>query len=270
MGSALVALLITTSQAQTVRPPLTAVSLFPSAYSLYQSDAFSFLANPAALAHTTTLSGGLYGERRFLLQELAFYQAALCVPTPSGQFGFTGSYFGQHAHSEGSVGLAYGRRLGTKIDIGARFNYHALMIAGYGTASALYVEMGTLLHLTEQVHLGLHISNPTSAGIGKEGEEPLPVVGTAGVGYEVSQQFFVAGEVQQVVHGPLSVNAGMQYRFDKHLWAKVGFRSAQSVYSFGLGVALKALRLEVSAGVHPQLGVTPGLLLLFTAKEKES
>lgn len=270
MGSALVALLFTISQAQTVRPPLTAVSSFPSAYSTKQTDAFSFLANPAALVHTTTLAGGVYGERRFLLQELPFYQAALCLPTSSGQFGFSGSYFGQSVHHEAVVGLAYGRRLGAKLDIGARFNYHTVKIAGFGAASALSVEVGSLLHLSEQVHVGVYISNPTAAAIGKEGEDLLPVMGRAGVGYDVSPQFFVAGEVQQVVHGAFSVNAGMQYRFDERLWARVGFQSATSVYALGLGFGIKPLRLEVTASVHPQLGVTPGLLLLFTAKQKES
>lgn len=270
LGSALVALLFTISHAQTVRPPLTAVSSFPSAYSAKQTDVFSFLANPAALANITTLTGGVYGERRFLLQELPFYQAALCVPTTTGQFGFSGSYFGRSVHHEGVAGLAYGRRLGAKLDIGARFNYHTVKMAGYGTASALSAEVGVLVHLHEQVHVGLHISNPTLAAIGKEGEDVLPVVGRAGLGYEVSPQFFVAGEVQQVLHAGLSVNAGMQYRFDERLWARVGFQSATTVYVLGLGFGLKALRLETTVGVHPQLGVTPGLLILFTTKQKES
>ena len=269
MGSALFALLFTICQAQTVRPPLSAVPLFPNVYSKTEADAFSPLANPAALANIHTLSGGIYGERRFLVQELAFYQASLCAPTTSGQFGLTGSYFGYTMHHEGRVGLAYGRRLGSKVDVGAKFNYASLKIGGYGTASAVYVEAGALIHLHEQVHVGVQVSNHTAARMGKEGEELLPVVVTAGVGYEVSHQFFVAGEVQKVLHRDLSVNTGMQYRFDEKLWARAGFRSATSAYYFGLGVALKTVKLDVTASVHPQLGVTPGLQLLFAAKEKE-
>lgn len=153
--------------------------------------------------------------------------------------------------------------------MGARFNYASLKIGVYGRASAVYVEAGALLHLHEQVHAGVQISNPTSVRMAKEGEELLPVVATAGVGYEVSPQFFVAGEVQKVVHRDFAVNAGMQYRFDERLWARAGFRSATSAYYLGLGVALKTLKLDVTASVHPQLGVTPGLQVLFTAKEKE-
>ncbi|HEY1112022.1 MAG TPA: hypothetical protein VGE66_00615 [Chitinophagaceae bacterium] len=269
LSSVLCTLLFTISQAQSVRPPLSAAPLFPNAYSLKETDAFSFLVNPAALANTALLTGGIYGERRFLLQELAFYQVALCVPTNSGQLGFGGGYMGSITHSEGRAGLAYGRKLGSKVDVGARFNYQLIKIAGYGSASAVYVDAGALLHLSELVHLGLHISNPTSARLGKEGEDLLPVGGTAGVGYEVSPQFFMATEVQKILHQELSVNAAVQYRFDERLWGRVGFRSATSTYYFGLGVALKALKLEATASVHPQLGVTPGLQLIFTAKVKE-
>lgn len=268
-GSAAFALLFTICQAQSVRPSLSAVPLFPNSYSVREADAFSFLSNPAALAQNHSLTTGIYGERRFLLQELAFYQAALCVPTTSGQFGVTGSYFGNATHNEARAGLAYGRKIGSVVDIGAQFNYHTIKIAGYGTASAVYVDAGALLHLHDGVLVGVQVSNPTAARLGKEGEDLLPVVATAGVGYEVSPQFFVAGEVQKVVHRDLSVNAGMQYRFDERLWARAGFRSATSAYYFGLGVALKTLKLDVTANVHPQLGVTPGVQLLFTTKEKE-
>jgi hypothetical protein len=265
----LATLLLTISQAQTVRAPLSATSPFLNAYSLKETNAFSTFTNPAALASIPTLSGGVYGERRFLLQELSFYQAALSVPTPSGHFGFTGSYIGQSTCYEGGVGLAYGRRLGSKVDVGARFNFHTLKIAGYGTASAAYVEAGALLHLDEQVHIGAKITNPTVASLGKEGEDLLPVMATIGVGYEVSPQFFIAGEVQQLFHDNLSVNTGMKYRFGEQMWAQAGFRSATTAYYLGLGFCFKAMQLETIASVHPQLGVTPGLLLLFTRKEEK-
>jgi hypothetical protein len=269
LSSVLFALLYTISHAQTVRPPLTAIPFFITAYSRNHTDAFSSLANPAALTAITALSGGVYGERRFLLQDLPFYHAVFCLPTTSGQFGFSGSYFGQSTYNESSLGLSYGRSLGDVVDIGARFNYHTSKMPAYGTASALYVEGGALLHLNQQVHVGLYVSNPTGAGIAKGHEDQLPVVVTVGAGYEVSPQFFVAGEVQQTVHRGLSVNTGMQYHFDERLWARVGFRSSASVYYAGLGVRLMDLRLEATASVHPQLGVTPGLLVLFTAKKKE-
>ena len=57
------------------------------------------------------------------------------------------------------MGLAFGRSLGKKIDVGVQFNYYAVRIAGYGNASAISFDAGAILHLTDQLNAGLPISN---------------------------------------------------------------------------------------------------------------
>jgi hypothetical protein len=44
--------------------------------------------------------------------------------------------------------------------------------------------------------------------------------------------------------------------------------SATSSVWFGLGLSFKSFRLDVTTSYHPQLGLTPGLLLLFDFKSK--
>jgi hypothetical protein len=268
VGSVLFSLLYTLSQAQTLRTPLSATNLFLQAYSRKQADVFSFGANQAALANLSSLSVGVYAEQRFLLQELTFYQAALIVPTASGQFGLSGRYMGSSTQYQAEAGLAYARKLGPWVDIGAQFNYYTVKSAGYSGAWAVYAEAGALVHLSEQVHLGMQVRNPTSAAVGHTGEEVLPFVYTAGVGYEVSEQFFMGCEVQKAARAKAGINAGMQYRFDERLWARTGFSSATSSYLLAIGFGLKTLRLDVTASVHPQLGVTPGVQLIFHQNEK--
>src|SRR5687768_3935060 len=127
-GSIVLSILLTTSQAQQLRVPLSATAPFVNAYSTKEADVFSFAANQAALANMAYASVGFNAEKRFLLQELSFYGAALVLPTSSGQFGFTGRYLGHNAFSEASAALAYGRKLGTFLDIGAQFTYHTLKV----------------------------------------------------------------------------------------------------------------------------------------------
>ena len=267
-GSILLSILLTTSQAQQLRVPLSATAPFVAAYSAKEADVFSFAANQAALANITSASVGFYAEKRFLLQELSFYGLALALPTSSGQFGLTARYLGHSAYNEASAGLAYGRKLSALVDIGAQFTYHTQKAAAQGTASAVYAEAAALFHLSKQVHAGLQVSNPTSVRLGKEGGEQLPFMYTAGVGYEVSDRFFVGGELQKRQGAALGVNAGMQYRFDNRLWARTGFRSVTDSYYLALGAGLKFAKLEAMACVHPQLGITPALQLVFTSKEK--
>jgi hypothetical protein len=44
--------------------------------------------------------------------------------------------------------------------------------------------------------------------------------------------------------------------------------SATSSAWFGLGLSLKSFRLDVTTSYHPQLGITPGLLLIVHLSTK--
>ena len=106
---------------------------------------FLLQANQAALAHINSLTAGIYSERRFLLQELSLYQLAVALPTSSGNFGVSASYFGSAQNNESVIGLAYGRKLGEKVSIGAQFNYVSMQVAGYGNASTINFEAGSIV-----------------------------------------------------------------------------------------------------------------------------
>ncbi len=179
-------------------------------------------------------------------------------------------YYGFSDYNETQIGLAYGRKLGTKVDIGAQFNYNAIRISGYGNASAINFEFGTILHLTEKMHTGIHANNPVGGKFGKNEEEKLPSVYTIGLGYDASEKFFFGAEVVKEEDQPVSVNAGLQYKFIQQLHARMGFSSATSTAWIEVGLNLRSFRIDISSNIHQQLGLTPGLLLLFHFNKKEN
>ena len=177
-------------------------------------------------------------------------------------------YFGSADYNETQLGLVYARKLGTRIDIGAQFNYNGIRIAGYGNASAVSFELGTVLHLSDKLHTGIHLDNPVGGKFGKEQQEKLPSVYTIGFGFEASDKFFVSSEIIKEEDQPVNVSAGMQYKFLPQLMARVGVSSATSSGWLGLGLSLKSFRLDVTTSYHSQLGFTPGLLLLFNFNQQ--
>ncbi|MDB5195837.1 MAG: hypothetical protein JWP88_207 [Flaviaesturariibacter sp.] len=254
-------------QAQMVRTPVGSVYTRLSAYTPRFADAFSMGANQGVLADLQTFSAGVSGERRFMLQDLPLYLAAVALPTNRGNFGFSASYSGSTTYNESAMGLAYARKLGAKVSLGVQFNYQSITVQGYGSTSAVNAEAGALFHATDKLHLGVHAYNPTSVRLGK-GEERLPAIFTSGAGYEVSDHFFASAEVQKTEGQPLSVNAGMQYGFGRQAFARGGFSSANESFYLGIGLLLKGFRLDATASVHPQLGVTPGIMLLYNRSAK--
>lgn len=255
---------------QTVRRPVAAVYTGLGAYSIDHTDVFSFTNNQASLAQMKNASAGVYGERRFMLDELSLYQLAIAVPTNSGNFGVKAGYFGFSNYNESQMGLAYARKLGSKMDIGVQFNYNGIQVSGYGNSSAINFEIGTIFHLTDKLNAGIHAYNPVGGKYGKNSEEKLASIYTVGLGYEASDKFFVSAEIEKEENQPVNINAGMQYKFLPQFMARAGIATNTSNVYAGVGLFLKTFRLDVVASYHPQLGVTPGLLLIYDFKKKQN
>lgn len=250
------------THAQALRQPMAAVYLSLSSYSQQQKDIFSFVNNQAALAAYKTAAAGVYGERRFMLAETSVYTTAIAIPSRLGNFGINARYMGFKNFNESQFGLAYGRALGKKVDIGIQFNYYGYKVPSYNNDNTINFEMGALLHLSGKLNAGLHVYNPIGGKFSKTGEK-LTSTYKFGLGYDASDKFFVAAELVKEEDFPVNMNAGFQYQFAKQFFARAGIASASTVVYAGVGMAWSNIRLDISASYHQQLGVSPGLLLIY-------
>lgn len=232
-----------------------------TAYSKSFQDAFPALENSAALAGIPFFSIGIFSERKFSMQELSSYILALNLPTYSGNFGLRAGYSGFSLHNQSFASLAYGRRLGPKIDVGAAFNYTNIRFAGYGAAGAVTVDAALLVHPSEKVHVGMQVQNPTRARLGRNKQDTLPILITLGGGYEVSEQVLLTAMVDKAENKPANLWVGLFYQVAKNAEARMGLSSATSELYFGAGYHLGQWRLGALAALHPRLGFTPALTL---------
>ena len=250
------------AHAQSLRYPIALPYASVEAYSGSQNDPLAFTGNQAALATVKQGSVGLYGERRFLLAETSSYVLATTIPTAMGNFGIQLNYAGFKNFNENKIGLAYARSLGPKIDIGVQFNYYSYRIPAYGGASTINFEAGTNIHFTNKLHGGFHVYNPTRSKLGKADDEKLAAAYKMGLGYDASESFFVSSEIIKEEDKPVNVVAGIQYRFAKQFFVRAGFMSESSTAFAGAGVGWSNLRVDISGSYHPQLGFSPGVLLI--------
>jgi hypothetical protein len=239
-----------------------------SAYS-HQVDVFSFTGNQAALAQVKTPAIGIYGERRFLLEEDNVYALAAAFPSSLGNFGVKLNYAGFSNFNETTAGLAYGRSLGSKVDLGVQFNYYGYQVSGYDNASTINFELGAIWHLSPKLNAGFHLYNPVGGKLNKTEEEKLASVYKFGAGYDASDNFFISTEIIKEENKPVNVIGGLQYQFKKQFFARVGFVSETGSGFGGVGVSWKNFRLDISGNYHPQLGFSPGLLLISNFNGKK-
>ncbi|WP_147203269.1 hypothetical protein [Segetibacter aerophilus] len=253
--------------AQVVRPSSFNRYAALGAYSKNFSDIFSATSNQAALASLKTGAFGVYGEKRFMLQELSNYTAIVAVPTSSGTFGLQVDYFGSTFFNATELGIIYARKITEVVEVGAKFNYHTVRIAGYGNVSAMNFDVGAIFHLTEKLYSGIHIYNPSGSKLGKIGTEKLESIYTCGLGYEASERLFISTEIIKHEDQPVGVIAGMQYNLHAKVFIRGGICTNNDNGYAGVGVNIGFGRVDLSTAYHPQIGFTPGISLLFNFKK---
>jgi hypothetical protein len=256
--------------AQSIRYSIALPYIGLSAYSTQQTNPLSYTANQAALAKVKQAGVGLYGEKRFLLAATNAYALAVAMPTKMGNFGVQLHYAGFKNFNENKIGLAYATSLGNSVDAGIQFNYYSYHIPAYGNASSINFEAGAIIHFTSKLNGGIHIYNPVGGKLSNTDNEKLAASYKIGLGYDASENFFVSGEIIKEEDKPVNIVAGFQYHFAKQFFARAGFVSGSSAPFAGAGIGWKNMRLDVSGSYHPQLGISPGVLLIIHFGKKKS
>ncbi|HEX2608165.1 MAG TPA: hypothetical protein VHK91_12330 [Flavisolibacter sp.] len=234
-------------------------------YSRRQVSALAFWGNAAGLAGQAGWSAGLISERRFLLKELSRTYLSLAGPLGKGQLALAGSYGGAPDYHTGSFGLGYALALGEVVRAAVQFQYVNQHISGSESPSAVTAGAGLQFQLTDKVQAGLAVHNIRSRETGPE-TLPLPFTYEAGWGADISEQLYLGAFLQKAAGEPVSVHVGADYRLLPEVGLVLGISSASDSYYFGGHYQFKTFRLQLAASVHPKLGITPALTLIYQRK----
>ena len=239
------------------------------AYSKRFTDVFSFVSNPAVVPSEKAIQVGVYAEKKFLLNELNQYVLAISIPAPGASIGILSNYVGFANYSETQVGVAYAKNLGA-IHLGTRFNYSNIRIAGYGTNGFIHADIGMIWQVSEKLFTGVHLKNIVFSSLSGTKEEKPGLIYTMGIGYEISEAVFLSSEINKEESNPLTLLIRLQYKAGDRLTFRAGINTLTASPFLGAGWKWNNIRLEITGGFHPQLGVTPGLLLIFVPQKKQS
>ena len=262
-------LCLNASPAQSLRHPVALPYIGPGAYSQQQTDPFSFTGNQAALAQVQQAGIGVYAERRFLLAATSYYALAAVFPSKLGKFGLQLNYGGFKNFNENKIGLAYARNLGRKLDVGIQFNYYGYRVPGYAGATAINFEAGLIMHFSDKFHGGMLVYNPVGGKLAKGSNEKLASVYKMGFGYDASPNFFAGMEIIKEEDRQVNCIASVLYRFADKFFARVGVLTESTSVFGGGGWRWNSLRVDVSASYHPQLGISPGIMIIVNTKGKD-
>jgi hypothetical protein len=231
------------------------------------SDVWSSSHNQAGLARLTSPCLGLYSENRFILKELSLQAFSFAVPTKEGTFALDLSYFGYALYNETKIGLAYGLMLGDKFSIGAKIDYLNTHFAEtYGNKGTVIAELGFLFEPTKNLFIGGHLYNLTRSKIAAYDNERIPSTLTFGIGYRFTQKLYMATEAEKDLLNPIIYKVGFDYNLVNNVFLRGGVTTSADYLTFGLGYALKKIRVDVSFSYHHVLGFSPHIGFLYNFK----
>jgi hypothetical protein len=222
------------------------------------TEVWSALSNPAGLGLSPVFSLGIQHEQRYLMPELGIDVLAASFPVFGGGLGFYLSNTGFGDYGENRAGFAMGRRLSKAVSIGGSIDFFLLRTpAGYPNSWAVCGNVGVYAKPTEDLHLGVYISNGSFSHFNNEAADPLPVVMNFGMGYKVFENLLLCAEVEKDLLMPLRVKAGAEYYPVKLVALRAGMLSAPFEGRFGVGFIYRCYHIDFAMKEHPVLGWSP-------------
>ncbi|NLR60828.1 hypothetical protein HGH93_22180 [Chitinophaga polysaccharea] len=222
------------------------------AYSRHFQQIITAWSDPAALSCIQRLTAGIYSENRFLVKEASLYAAMIAIPVYAGAFGGSITRLGNTAYHQQQLSGGYGRRLGRRVGLGLQFNYETTTVQGLGTVGQLTISGGLLWHISEQWHTGLQVQQLVNG-------DWLYI---GGAGFEASGDFLLSAEVLHAGKDT-GMKAAAHYRIARALALEMGIASRPAYHTAACILYLRSLRIDIGAGFHPRLGITPSTALIW-------
>ena len=218
--------------------------------------------NPAGVASLELISANAFAERRFNLDAVSIYSAAVCLPTKSGNWGLKMRQQGFSELNEQQFSLIYARKLMPNFQIGGGFSTRFVRAPSYPSTFAYTFEFGVQAQMLKTLRLGVYTYNPIQ--IKHRGNESLASLIKVGLQYSPSEKVNLCVEVEKDVALSATFKTGLEYLVAKNLWLRAGYKFNPSVYSFGVGYAVnKRILIDFAATQHQQLGFSPSISFVY-------
>ncbi len=231
------------------------------------ADFWSLQNNQAGMAWQEHLTAGAYYENRFLVKELSLKSAGAVLPVRYGVFGLKVSHFGYEQFNESKFGLAYARKLSERFAVGMQLDYLHTAIGGdYGSHGALTFEVGLLARIDDHLSLGAHIYNPIRAQMADYADERIAAAFRLGAAYAFDENLTLTAEAEKQSDFDVNLKFGIEYRLIPQLCVRGGIATDPALYSFGFGVLLGNLQIDISSSIHQVLGYSPQVGLIYHFK----
>jgi hypothetical protein len=225
-------------------------------------DVWTVFHNVGGLSSISTMRAGVsYTPGLFNLSELSNVAAAFGIPTSAGFLGFAANRYGCDLYNELTFGASYASFL-SDFHFGVNCWYHAVHIAGYGSAGTIVIDAGFLVCVLPELDIGLILRNINSSTIG-DAKEKLPHTIGSGISYRPVKNLTVAIDLEKETMSSAVFRCGIEYFIGNICALRAGISNECAHYSGGIGLRVSSFRFDYGISVHRSLGLTHVLSVTF-------
>ncbi len=233
-----------------------------------QTNQWAGAGNPCGLAGIKQVSFGIYYTNYFQVSELGIGSFYSCLPTRSGNFGFSFISSGYTLLRQNMTTLAYGKKFGRKISAGIGLHYiRIVQPAGYTNLYALVPSMGIQFLAARGLVAGVSLFNPARQEYYPSGFSDIPLEFCAGASYSPDKAVLFCVEAVQISGERLKFKSGAEIALNKIFMFRLGLSTGKlPEISFGIGCLYRQMNLDLSVTRHPVLGFSPAVGLSYAIK----
>ncbi len=203
-------------------------------------------------------------DNRFFVSQLNGQGFAGVMPIKNSAVGLSFTHQGFGKYNRSRIGGSYGMKLSEHMAAGVSVHYDLLSLGEfYGRGSALSASVGFSAKVNEDLMFAASVFNPFRASFSNNIEENLPALLNIGVNYKFSEKVNMSAELEKDINLRPGMKLGIEYLPIDVLYLRAGFRTQPQSYTFGIGLQLKQIRIDMASWVHPVLGVSPMLSLQY-------
>jgi len=239
--------------------------------------------NPAGLGGQGGFNFTSFYEKLYNIDDLTYqYLAASYSLKKFGTWGFGYTRFGNSIYRENELNLSAGKEIIRDVYLGASFNYlmlgideeTRLVLDGRtatlgGSVSAIGLDAGILVNLSEKFACGVYLKNVNQPLIGLQ-REALPVFVAVGAAYKPYKELLVSLDLKKAVKDDANFKSGVEYRFSKYLACRMGVETRPARFSAGASARFRFIGIDYAFITHPELASSHHIAFnLFFGKEVE-
>jgi hypothetical protein len=230
------------------------------------SDVWSLYSNQANITDIKNSTVSVFMRNDFLNTNITTSAIAFVQPSSKGHFGFSVLRTGNKNYNDNKIGLAYARSFGKMFSAALQLNAYNTRIGDiYGSILSFGFEAAIKAQLSEKTTLGVHLFNPNNSKISNNTNERINSNLRLGISHKINAKVVSLLEIEKnLVNKPI-YKAGVNYQLSKQFYMAGGVNFINSVqYAFGFGYTKNNLKIDVATQVNTQLGFSPSANLQYS------